>query len=432
MPHVMPHLIDVSATDTTATYATISTALRHANAGDTVLVGPGRYSLSQTNEAFPLYVPPGVTLLGAGQDDTIIDGEGAMSLSFRPVREGESLVLLGDGSTLSGFILLNSGGNGIGNQPGARIQVTRNTIRQHGQHGIILSGPEEVIIKDNVFLDNGTKQFRPVTPRPASGRQGHHIFIQGKSGAANRILISDNTMTKAFADGIAMVVFFDEADGVHMHVRILNNTIEQSERRGLTIAGSFGPCHNRVTIDVRHNTIRDNDALAIGAQAARPLVTQRLRDNHLRLNIVDNACHNNGDGIMLYGGFGPAEDNLLDATLLHNHITGASRYGLRIIGGVGMDGYGAHRNCVQAVISRNRIESTGEVPIFLQGGATAGAGDEDVTGNAVVAQVIDNEFQTETGKPALLLNDGLPDNTVQVEAPIPDHERVYHALPYEA
>ncbi len=160
-----------------------------------------------------------------------------------------------------------------------------------------------------------------------------------------------------------------------------------------------------------HNIIRDNDALAIGAQTARPLVAQCLRDNYLRCNIIDNACHNNGDGIMLYSGFGPAVDNMLDAAILQNHITGAARYGIRIIGGVGMGGYGAHRNRARAVISRNCIEKAGEVPIFLQGGAAEGQ--EAVTGNTVIAQVLDNDLQTLAGKPALLLNDGLPDNTVQ-------------------
>ncbi|MEE9147642.1 MAG: DUF1565 domain-containing protein [Candidatus Tectomicrobia bacterium] len=430
MLHVMPHLLYVSATDTSATHASISAALRHANAGDTVLVGPGRYSPTHTSEAFPLYVPLGVTLLGSGQDQSIIDGEGAMELSFRPVRAGESLVLLGDGSSLSGFTLINSGGNGIGNQPGARIQIMRNTIGQHGQHGIILSGPEEAIIKDNLLQDNGTKQFRPITPRPAAGRQGHHIFVQGKIGAANRILISDNTMTRAFADGLAVVVFFDEGDGVHMHVRVFHNTIEHSERRGLTIAGSFGPSHNRVAIDVRHNLIRDNAALGIGAQAARPLVTQLLRDNHLVLHLLDNECLNNGEGIMLYGGFGPAEDNRLDATIMGNHITGACRYGLRIIGGVGMGGYAVRRNCVRAVISRNRIENVAQMPIMLQGGAAEGQ--EESIGNTVLAQVLENELSTMAGTPPLLLNDGLPDNAVHVEEPIPSHERRHQVLPYEA
>ena len=99
MPHVVPGLVYVSATDPTAIYASISTALRHAAAGDTVLVGPGRYTPSQTEEHFPLYVPPGVTLIGAGQEESIIDGEGAMHLSFRPVQAGQSLVLLGDPRT---------------------------------------------------------------------------------------------------------------------------------------------------------------------------------------------------------------------------------------------------------------------------------------------------------------------------------------------
>ncbi len=41
MPPVMPHLLYVSATDASATYTSITTALRHANAGDTVVVGAG-------------------------------------------------------------------------------------------------------------------------------------------------------------------------------------------------------------------------------------------------------------------------------------------------------------------------------------------------------------------------------------------------------
>ena len=53
-----------------------------------------------------------------GQSDSSIDGEGAMDISFRPVCE-ESLVLLGDGSVLSGLAVINSGGNGVGHQPGA-------------------------------------------------------------------------------------------------------------------------------------------------------------------------------------------------------------------------------------------------------------------------------------------------------------------------
>lgn len=197
----MPRLLYVSATDTTAPYSSISAALRQASSGDTVLVGPGRYAPSSTGEHFPLYVPPGVTLAGEGQGVSIIDGEGVLELSFRPVQENQSLVLLGNETTLRDFTVVNSGGNGVSHQVGARVLIMRNDIQEHGQHGLLVSGPQEAVIIDNRFLDNGTKQFRPVTPRPAAGRQGHHIFVQGKSGVANSVLIADNTMRRAFADG---------------------------------------------------------------------------------------------------------------------------------------------------------------------------------------------------------------------------------------
>src|SRR5262249_12941693 len=216
------------------------------------------------------------------------------------------LIWGGDGATLRDLTVANSGGNGVSNQPGARVLIMRNEIRQHGQHGLLLSGPQEAVVLDNYFSDNGTKQFRPATPRPAAGRQGHHIFVQGQSGVANSLVIAGNTMQRAFADGLALVVFFDEADGVTMHARVVQNTIEASERRGVTIPGSFAPPHTPAPIDVSQNTIRHNGAQAIGAQAARPLVTQLIRDSYLRLHLTDNDCQDNGEGIVLCGGFGPA------------------------------------------------------------------------------------------------------------------------------
>jgi hypothetical protein len=161
MPVLTPHLLYVSASDKSAPFSSISAALLRAVAGDTVLVGAGRYSPSATQEHFPLYVPPGVALAGAGQGESVIDGEGVQDISFRPVQEAQSLVLLGDGSALSGVSVIHGGGNGIGNQPGARVLVIRNEIRGHGQHGIIVSGPQEAVITDNMFLDNGTKRFAP-------------------------------------------------------------------------------------------------------------------------------------------------------------------------------------------------------------------------------------------------------------------------------
>jgi hypothetical protein len=425
MPHVLPRLLYVSATDPTASWSSISGALRHAS---TVLVGPGQYSPSQTGEQFPLYVPPGVTLTGSGAGESLLDGEGVLDLSFRPVQAGESLILLGDDTTLSGFTITNSGGNGVGTEPGARVLIVRNTLQQHGQHGLLVSGAREAVIKDNRFLHNGTRQFRPDTPRPAAGRQGHHIFVQGKGGEDNRILIADNILRGAFADALALVVFFDEPDATRLTAQILNNQIEQSERRGLTIAGSFGPCHTRVAIDVRHNVIRDNGAQAIAAQAARPLVTQLVRDSRLRLRIIDNEMHGNPEGIALFGGFGPAEANRLDCTLLANRISSTEGHALRLIGGIGFGGYAARGNRLRAAVSRNRLESAGEVAVFFQGGTREDQ--EEVSGNTVLAQVIDNELQSGVGKPRILVNDGLPGNVVSLEEVSESYERTERPMPY--
>ena len=182
--------------------------------------------------------------------------------------------------------------------------------------------------------------------------------------------------------------------------------------------------------DVSHNTIRHNGAQAIGAQAARPLVTQLIRESYLCLHIVDNDCQDNGEGIVLFGGFGPAEDNVLDGMVIGNHITGTPRHAVRVIGGVGFGGYAAQRNRVRLTMSRNHIAEAGEVPIFLQGGIAEGQ--ETVTDNTVVAQLLANDLPVVSGKLSVLLNDGLAGNAVHVEDPAPAHTRTSDPLPYQA
>jgi len=427
MPVSMPRLVYVSSSDAAASYASVSAALSQAVRGDTVLVGPGRYTPSQTGERFPLYVPPGVTLSGMGQGESTIDGEGAMALSFRPVSEGQSLVLLGDGSVLTGFTIANSGGHGISNQPGAHVLIARNEIREHGQHAVLISGAEEAVIRENIFLDNGTKRFSPLTPRGVHARQGHHVFVQGKWGVNNRVLITDNTMTRAYADGVAMVIFFDEPDGVRMHVSVINNLIEQSERRGLTIAGSFGSAHHQAIVDVRRNVIQDNAEGAVVAQAARPLAPTLISGNVLRLQIVDNECRSSAEGIALFGGFGPAEDNQLDATLLGNLFTGMKGHAVRVIGGIGFQGCEAHDNRVRVLIGQNRVEDAGGIPIFIQGGICEAQ--EEATGNEVLAQVWGNELPTTVGKSPIVANDGLLGNVVQLAEGAQPYQRVGGVTP---
>jgi hypothetical protein len=247
---------------------------------------------------------------------------------------------------------------------------------------------------------------------------------------ANRVVISDNAMTRAYADGIALVVLFDEPDGVTMSASVCNNLIEQSERRGLTIAGAFASAHHRVQIDVRRNVMRDNGAAAIVAQAARPLVPTLVSDTRLRLYIVDNECRNSVEGVALFGGFGPAEGNRLEATLVGNLFTDMQRHAVRVIAGVGFHGYGAHNNHIRSLISRNRAEDVEGVPIFLQGGSCEGQ--EEASGNEVFASVHGNELPAVSGRPTVVINDGLLGNAVHLGEAAQPYARVGGVIPFRA
>jgi len=121
---------------------------------------------------------------------------------------------------------------------------------------------------------------------------------------------------------------------------------------------------------------------------------------------------------------------VLDGTVLGNRITGTPRHAIRVIGGVGFGEYAAQRNHVRVTISRNHITEAGEVPIFLQGGIAEGQ--ETVTDNTVVAQLLANDLPAVSGKPSLLVNDGLAGNAVHVEDPAPAHTRTSDPLPYQA
>jgi hypothetical protein len=87
-------------------FATIGAALSAAAPDDTVRVAPGTYSPSANGESFPLAVPDGVALFGAGWPQSTIDAEGTAGV----------LVLAGSGAahvsgfTLRGGVATNGGG----------------------------------------------------------------------------------------------------------------------------------------------------------------------------------------------------------------------------------------------------------------------------------------------------------------------------------
>ncbi len=410
-----------------AMYSSITEALGKSSPGDLVLVAAGEYGGPQSTERFPLYLPRGVELRGAGPENCRIDGAGFGRLSMRPLEPAQSLILMGDQTALNGFTIEQGGATAVAVEPGAHAEISGNTLQHNGQHGLLLLGPGDVHISNNRFYDNGTAHFEPLAPRSVAARQGHHIFIMGLAGRTNRVLVVDNDMEKCFADCVAMAPGFDEPDGVHMNVRIFRNRLAQAKRNGLTIAGSFGPSNTQVTVDVRGNRFHDNKINGIDAQGAFALVERRCCRATLNLTVVDNDIVGSIDGINAFGAFGPASGCRLKCKIVDNRLSGQSRYGVRLIGAVGVDGYEVSDNQLSVIAAGNHVASEIEAAFFIQGGIAACH--EATSDNLAIGQFLENRRD---GKGTILLaNDGHPGNAVRLLEPSQDHRREDKPLPYK-
>ena len=422
-------LLAVSADDASAPYRSISDAALHASEGDQIIVAPGTYSPQRTNERFPIYIRPRCQLLGAGAEVCCLDGEGAaLQILVRPLDPSQSLVLLGDETVLSGFTIQNSAANAVSNEHGARILVLDNVLQRSAQHGLLVFGAASAVVQDNRLLNNGLHRQAYTPPRAVAGRQGHHIYIEPRAGVANDVVISGNTMAYAYADGVAVAVF-DQPSGVKVRVQVIDNSISGCERTGLTIGSSFGPSDSYVFIDVRNNRIFDNGSYAIDAEAAFSLINRVVAGAALSINIARNQISGGDSGINLAAGYSPSRGARLDCSVLSNRISNVKRYGMRLIGAVGMDGWPAEGSRVQTVIADNVLDrpTIGGVPLFVQGGVAVSG--ETVSGNTVFAHVVGNSVGEAS---AIVVNDGLAGNSVCIVDGSQPHRRVDGVIPYDS
>jgi hypothetical protein len=398
----------VHPSDPAADFSSFSSALAAATAGDTVIVGPGIYSPNRTRETLPLRIPPGVAVEGAERGITIIDGEGLFAPSFNPIRTDLSVVVMEDGTSLSGVTVRNGGGHGIAASLGVQVIIRNCEISGHGDHGIFLSGVAEAFINGNILINNGTKRYEPSLPRGVGARQGHHLFAEAKQGQKNRLIITHNTMRTCFADGIAFVCFFPEPDGVVAQATILRNTIEESERGGLLFSASFGPSHNRLSIEAAGNTLRANGQFGISAIASIPLAERVPKDNTLHALFTANEVSNSPIGIMIQGGVGEAVSNTARITIDRNRILHSARNAIRILAGMGMDTGSPTDNGITAALARNLIEGSSPA-IMLQG--AAGTPTSSPRNNSATVKVAGNAMSGEQG---IIVSNGKSGNSVEI------------------
>jgi hypothetical protein len=399
----------VDPADPAADAPSLTHGLRLATPGDILLIGPGTYSPSLTGEALPLRVPPGVVLEGAGQDLSVIDGAGQLEPTFDPIDPQTAILVLDHGTRVTGVTVTNGGAHGLGALPGASVVVHDCTVRRNGGHGLFLSGVAEAVVTGCRFLDNGLKRFSPACPRGNPARQGHHLFAAMHAGRPGRLVISDNTLRGCFADGIAMVCLFDQADGAAFSATILRNLVEDSERSGLLFSASFGPDRNRCRIVASGNVLRGNRQWGIGLLAAVPLGAAVPRDNVVAAVFTANEITGSAVGILAHGAASEAHGNTTEILVDRNRITGCATNGVRLVGAMGAPGLEAAGNSIRAVLSRNRITGSDRA-VVVQGAGGAGT----ARGNVVRVRLVQNDVDAPPGA-AIVVSDGDATNRVEVD-----------------
>ena len=211
--------------------------------------------------------------------------------SFQPIRPEQSVVVLKDGTSLSGVTVTQGGGHGIGVSPSASVTVRSCTISKHGDHGIFLCGVTAALITDCDFQTTGWNASSP--PCPAEQARARVIIFLPKPGPGNATSSPLPTISCAAALPMASpYLFLSRTDGVAFDATVLRNTIEDCERGGLLFSCSFGPSSNRQALTVADNTLRGNKQFGINILTAIPLAEKVPQHGQLTALLAGNTIAN--------------------------------------------------------------------------------------------------------------------------------------------
>ncbi|MBN1774430.1 MAG: DUF1565 domain-containing protein, partial [Deltaproteobacteria bacterium] len=197
-------------------YPTIQAAIDAAATDDIVQVGPGDFTEN-------LHVKPGIILMGAGMDRTVLrgrlmleSGDGHVITGFRITREGAAL------SSPSAGIAKDCTGRG------PNTTITRNQIDGFGV-GIVLAECPGTEITRNILKRNQrgmelTDLGGPVTDNLVLYNGSAGVVLRGCNVTFANNTVVGNGFAESITDGGAgLASFGSNADHVHNNIVVSNN-----------------------------------------------------------------------------------------------------------------------------------------------------------------------------------------------------------------
>jgi len=218
-------------------HATVTDALAAASPADTVLVAAGTYSPVSNAETFPLAIATdGVTLLGAGAEQTVLDAMGT----------GSVLVLSAGGVRVSGFTVTGgvaAQGGGVqilaGDPELDHVRFVHNGAAVGGA-AVSAHGTATPWIHHNVFLDSYSTTLTDV----------HALRLNAKVGGR----FEHNLVTAS--DGNGLLTVDSVTTEVRNNIFFRNGIPDPARGRGLCWISDL-PAH------VHHNLFFENQVAAM-------------------------------------------------------------------------------------------------------------------------------------------------------------------------
>lgn len=204
---------DANAGTQAAPFGSIDHALGVASSGETVKAAPGAYDLPN-GEAFPLFVPAGVTLLGdprsrgQGPPATRIFGGGSVTAQGQSI---SAAVQMGNGATLRGFEVtnpMNLATDDVGVSlgfpaiSGTMANVLDNALVDNGRNGLDARNVDDLVVSGNLatrnengmnFRDGGADST--ISDNEVVANTGSGIIFQGSLNAMSTDVSPGNILS---------------------------------------------------------------------------------------------------------------------------------------------------------------------------------------------------------------------------------------------